>query len=133
MSWSWRTWLPKWSVPAALRAVRATLVVPALFAISLEIIGNAQMTLFAVFGGFACLLLVSFGGSRRDKAVAHLGLAVVGSVALVIGTLVSGNTLLATLVTIPVAFAIFFAGVTGPNTASGVTGALLLYVLPVAA
>jgi len=128
----WRAWLPVWSEPAALRAVRATLVVPALFAVSLKVIGNPQMTLFAVFGGFASLLLVSFGGSRRDKATAHLGLAVVGSIALVIGTLVSGTIWLAALVTIPVAFAIFFAGVIGPNTASGVTGALLAYVLPVA-
>ena len=90
------------------------------------------MTLFAVFGGFATLLFASFGGTRRDKAIAHLGLAVVGSIALIIGTLVSGIAWLAALVTIPVAFAIFFAGVAGPNTASGVTAALLAYVLPVA-
>ena len=55
-----------------------------------------------------------------------------GSIALIIGTLVSGTTWLAALVTIPVAFAIFFAGVIGPDAASGVTGALLGYVLPVA-
>ena len=91
----WRGWLPTWSVPALMRAVRATLVVPVLFAICLKVIGNPQMTLFAVFGGFASLLLASFGGTRRDKAVAHLGLAVVGSLALIIGTLVSGTTWLA--------------------------------------
>jgi uncharacterized membrane protein YccC len=125
-------WLPVWSRPAAIRAARATVVVPALFAISLKVIGNPQMTLFAVFGGFASLILASFGGTRRDKAVAHLGLAIVGSVALTIGTLVSGTTWLAVVVTIPVAFAIFFSGVAGPNAASGVTAALLIYVLPVA-
>src|SRR6185437_13256722 len=38
----------------------------------------------------------------------------------------------AVLVTIPVTFGIFFAGVAGPNAASGVTAALLPYVLPVA-
>jgi uncharacterized membrane protein YccC len=86
-----------------------------------------------VFGSFATLVFASFGGTRRDKAIAHLGLAIVGSVALIIGTLVSGIAWLATLVTIPVAFAIFFAGGAGPNTASGVTAALLAYVLPVAA
>ena len=56
----------------------------------------------------------------------------VGSVALIIGTVVSGMTWLAALVTIPVAFAIFFAGVIGPNAAAGVPRALLGYVLPVA-
>jgi uncharacterized membrane protein YccC len=125
-------WLPVWSVPAFIRAARATIVMPCLFALTFEVIGNAQMTLFAVFGSFATLVLASFGGTRRDKAMAHLGLALVGSAALIIGTLVSGIAWLATLVTIPVAFAIFFAGVAGSNAASGVTAALLLYVLPVA-
>ena len=46
---------PTWSVPAAIRAVRATVVVPGLFAICLKVIGNQQMTLFAVFGGFGGL------------------------------------------------------------------------------
>ena len=38
----------------------------------------------------------------------------------------------AAIVTVPVTFAVFFAGITGPNAASGVTGALLAYVLPAA-
>ncbi len=123
-------WLPVWSVPAAMRAVRATLVMPGLFALTGKVIGDPQMTLFAVFGSFATLVLVSFGGTRRDKAIAHLGLAVTGSAALIIGTLVSGTAWLAALVTIPVTFAIFFAGVAGPNAAAGVLGALLAYILP---
>jgi uncharacterized membrane protein YccC len=119
-------------VPAAVRALRATIVVPGLFALTFKIIGNPQMTLFAAFGGFATLVMASFGGSRRDKAIAHLGLAVTGSAALVLGTVVSGITWLAALVTVPVAFAIFFGGVISPNAASGITAALLAYVLPVA-
>jgi uncharacterized membrane protein YccC len=125
-------WWPVWSVPAALRTLRAVLVIPALFALTYEGFGNLQMALFAAFGGFANLIFASFGGSRRNKITAHFGLAVTGSVALIIGTAVSGITWLAVLVTIPVAFGIFFAGVAGPNAASGVNAALLLYVLPVA-
>jgi uncharacterized membrane protein YccC len=125
-------WLPSWSEPAAMRALRAVLVIPSLFALTYEGIGNLQMALFAAFGGFATLVMASFGGSRRDKIVAHLGLAVTGSIALIIGTAVSGIDWLAVLVTIPVTFGIFFAGVAGPNAASGVTAALLAYVLPVA-
>src|SRR5579875_311952 len=127
----WAGWRPAWSAPAA-RAVRATIVVPGLFALTLKVIADPQMALFAVFGGFATLVMTSFGGTRRDKAVAHLGLATAGSIALVIGTAVSGTPWLAAIVTIPVTFAIFFAGVAGPNAASGVTAALLAYVLPVA-
>jgi hypothetical protein len=125
-------WRISWSTPALLRAIRATIVVPGLFALAFKVIGDAQMTLFATFGGFATLIFANFGGTRRDKLTAHLGLAVAGSLALIIGTLVSGTTWLAALVTIPVAFAIFFAGVLGPNAAGGVNGALLGYVLPVA-
>ena len=120
------------SRPAVMRALRAVLVIPSLFALTYEGFGNLQMALFAAFGEFASLIVASFGGSRRDKIVAHLGLALTGSIALIIGTVVSGIEWLAVLVTIPVAFGIFFAGVAGPNTASGVSGALFGYLLPVA-
>src|SRR6516165_10662779 len=86
---------PKWSTPAAYRAVRATLVVPALFALTYKVIGNVQMATFAAFGGFATLILASFGGGRRNKLIAHVGLGVVGSVLLVIGTAVAPTTALA--------------------------------------
>jgi uncharacterized membrane protein YccC len=125
-------WWPAWSVPAALRTLRAVLVVPSLFALCYAGFGNLQMALFAAFGGFANLVVASFGGSRRDKAIAHLGLALTGSVGLIIGTAVHGITWLAVLVTIPVTFGIFFAGVAGPNAASGVIAALFPFVLSVA-
>jgi uncharacterized membrane protein YccC len=125
-------WKPVWSVPAAMRAVRATVVVPSLFAITDKVIADPQMALFATFGGFATLIIASFNGTRRDKLSAHLGLAVAGSLALVIGTLVSGTAWLAAVVTVPVTFAIFFAGIGGPNAASGSTAAMFAYVLPVA-
>jgi hypothetical protein len=125
-------WRPEWSEAAGLRALRAVIVIPALFALTFEGFGNLQMALFAAFGGFANLVMASFGGSRRDKLVAHFGLAVTGSIGLIIGTAVHGIDWLAVLVTIPVTFGIFFAGVAGPNAASGVTAALLPFVLPVA-
>jgi uncharacterized membrane protein YccC len=125
-------WKPVWTVPAAMRAARATVVIPSLFAITYKVVGDPQMALFATFGGFATLVIAGFGGSRRDKLAAHAGLAVAGSVVLIIGTLVSGTTWLAAVVTVPVTFAIFFAGIGGPNAASGATAAMFAYVLPVA-
>jgi hypothetical protein len=127
-----RGWLPVRSTPAALRAVRAVVVMVGLFAITDELIGNLQMATFAAFGSFATLVLSSFGGTRRDKLLAHAVLAVAGSVLLTIGTAVNSSTVLAATVTVPVTFAVFFSGVAGPNAASGVTGALLAYVLPAA-
>ncbi|MDQ6810641.1 MAG: hypothetical protein M3Z95_01920 [Actinomycetota bacterium] len=44
----------------------------------------------------------------------------------------NSSTVLAALVTVPVAFIVAFTGVAGPNAASGVTGAMLTYVLPAA-
>jgi hypothetical protein len=127
-----RAWLPRWSEVAALRAVRTTLVVVGLFAFCSQVIGNAQVATFAAFGGFATLLLSAFGGDRREKLRAHLGLALAGSVLLTLGSAVAHTVLLAGLVTLPVVFIVLFAGLAGPNAASGATGALLLYVLPAA-
>ena len=58
-----RSLVPVWSPPAAYRATRATLVIPSVFALCSRVIGNDQMALYASFGGFATLVLVSFGGS----------------------------------------------------------------------
>ena len=124
------TWAPVWSEDALLRAIRATVVIPGLFALSDQVIGNLQVATFAAFGGFATLVLSSFAGTRRDKALAHLGLAITGTVLIVIGTLVSTSTALAAVVTVPVVFVILFAGLLGPNVAAGAPGALLAYVLP---
>ncbi|WP_207127104.1 FUSC family protein [Actinocatenispora comari] len=121
-----------WSSAAALRAVRATVVVPGLFALTYKVIGDLQMATFAAFGGFATLVLASFAGTRRDKVVAHAGLAVAGSALLVIGTAVNSSPWVAAAVTLPVAFLVLFAGIGGPNAAAGGTAALLAYVLPAA-
>ena len=123
---------PVWSKPAAYRAVRATLVVPGMFALTDRVIGDLQMATFAAFGGFATLVLASFSGNRLNKLMAHTFLGVVGSVLLMIGTAVTSNTALAVLVTIPVVFLVLFGGIAGPNAASGGTAALLAYVLPAA-
>ncbi len=126
------SWRPVWSQAAALRAVRTTLVMPGLFALTFKGFGNLQMALFAAFGSFATLVLVNFGGTWQEKLRAHLALALAGSVLLVIGTAVASRTALAAVITVPVTFTVFFAGVTGPNAAGAVTGALLAYILPAA-
>jgi uncharacterized membrane protein YccC len=125
-------WIPVWSTPAALRAARAVVVICGLFALTDKAIGNLQIATFAAFGGFATLVLAAFGGTRREKLLAHIALALAGSALLTIGTVVSSSTVLAALATVPVTFAVFFAGIAGPNAAAGVTAALLAYILPAA-
>ena len=65
--WPGRAWRPVRSRPAVMRTVRAVLVIPSVFALTYVGFGNLQMALFAAFGGFANLVVASFGGSRRDK------------------------------------------------------------------
>ncbi|GAA4600797.1 FUSC family protein [Actinoallomurus liliacearum] len=125
-------WMPRWSAEAALRALRTVIVVPGLFAFAAKVIGDPQVATFAAFGGFATLVMAGFGGTRRDKLTAHLGLAVVGSALIALGTVVGSSPVLAALVTLPTAFVVMFAGVAGPAAASGVTAALVAYVLPAA-
>src|SRR5258708_30160775 len=71
-------WRVSWSAPAAMRAARATIVIPGLFAISLKVIGNPQMTIFATFGAFGTLFMTSFGGPKRGKAAPPPRLGVCG-------------------------------------------------------
>ena len=119
-----------WSTTAAFRALRMTIVMPSLFALSLEVFHNAQMATFASFGSFATLLFAAFGGSRVDKAIAHAGLAVAGSVLIVIGTSVSSHVAVAAIATVLVAFCVLFVGIVGPNVATGGTAALVAFILP---
>lgn len=123
---------PTWSSSAALRAVRATIVIPGLFALSGQVLHNEQMALFATFGGFATLVFASFGGNRRDKLAAYVAMGLAGTALITIGTVVNATTALAAIVTVPVAFVVLFAGVVGPNAALGATAVMLTYVLPAA-
>ncbi len=50
------------------RAGRTAIVMPAMFAIGEEVIGNPVLATFAAFGSFAMLLLVDFGGPLRVAA-----------------------------------------------------------------
>jgi uncharacterized membrane protein YccC len=123
---------PTWSLPAGMRALRALLVIPTLFAICSQVVQNAQISLFATFGGFATLVLANFGGTRRDKALAHLGLAATGSALIAIGTVISSSAALASPIAFVVVFVVLLAGIFGANATSGATAALLAFVLPAA-
>ena len=113
------------------RAGRGAIVMPGLFALSIEVIGNPTVGAFAAFGSFAMLLLASFGGRPADRLMAQASLALAGGVLIVIGTAVSTVHWLAAVTTAVVAFGILFAGVVS-SVLAGATAALLLsFILPV--
>lgn len=123
---------PKWSVPAAFRALRSVIVIPPLFAIVTQVIHNSQIPLYAIFGSFAALVIVDFHGSKRQKLIAHLAFGVAGTAMIPIGTAVSSSAALASPIALLVVFVVLMAGIFGTNAASGTTGVLVAFVLPAA-
>ena len=113
------------------RAGRAAIVMPAMFALGEQVIGNPVVATFAAFGSFAMLLLVDFGGPLRERLQAQAALAVVGCALVCLGTLASRSVWLATLTMALVAFVVIFAGVVSSVLAGASTSLLLAFILPV--
>ncbi|MGA9285064.1 MAG: FUSC family protein [Solirubrobacteraceae bacterium] len=112
-------------------ALRAAIVTPLAFALSLVVIDIKQMALFAAFGSMALLVFADFGGPRSARLRAYLLLLAVGALLIVLGTLCSRSTWLATLAMGLVAFAILFAGVLDDYVVAARAAATLTFVLPV--
>jgi uncharacterized membrane protein YccC len=112
-------------------AVRAAIVMPTAFALSLAVFGVKQMALFASFGSMALLVFVDFGGPWRARLRAYLILFMVGAALVVIGTLCSRSAWLATLAMALVGFTILFAGVLDAYVAAAHASATLAFVLAV--
>ncbi len=115
---------------ASLRiAARAAIVVPAVFALAHYLIGQAQTTIFSVFGSFAVLVLTEFGGPRRARLLAYLGIAAAGLVLIPLGTLCSEMPVVATAAMAAVGFTILFSGLINGFFAAGGFAALLAFIL----
>jgi uncharacterized membrane protein YccC len=112
-------------------ALRAAIVMPLAFALSLVVIDDEQMALFAAFGSMALLVFVDFGGSPRARLRAYLWLLLCGAALIALGTLCSNTTWLATVAMALVAFIILFAGVLDDYVAAAYAAAMLTFVLPV--
>jgi uncharacterized membrane protein YccC len=113
------------------RAVRAAIVNPAIFAVTLLVIRDLQVATFAVFGCFALLVMADFGGHRPARAVAYVAATVVGAGLVALGTAVSPNAAIGAAVMVVVGFTLAFAGVFGGYLAAAQTALLLAFVLAV--
>jgi hypothetical protein len=113
------------------RAGRTALVMPAMFALGVEVIGNQALATFAAFGSFAMLLLVDFAGPMRARLQAQAALAVTGGVFVCVGTLASRSAWLAAVAMALVALGVLFAGVVSSVLAGATTSLLLAFILPV--
>lgn len=110
-------------------SLRAAIVVPAVFAFSLEVAGNREMAPFAFFSSLALLVFVDFGGPPRSRRLAYLGLAGGGAVLVVLGTLCSSSPALAAGGMALVGFSILFAGIVNGYLAAASTALILAFVL----
>ena len=113
------------------RSVRAAVVMPSVFALAHGLFSNPQVALFGAFGSFALLLLVEFTGPFRTRLVSYVGLYVVSSCFIVLGTVVSSDKVAAVVAMGLVGFGVLFAGIVVPQAATASTAALLTFVLSV--
>lgn len=113
------------------RATRTAIIMPAMFALGDEVIGNPQLATFAAFGPFAMLLLVDFGGPLAERLQAQAALAVAGGVFVCLATLASQTAWLAAVAMAVAGFGVIFAGVVSSALAGAATALLLAFILPV--
>ncbi|MFG2755177.1 FUSC family protein [Streptomyces wuyuanensis] len=114
---------------AVLRGCRAAVVLPAVLAFGLLVVGSPGLAGFAAFGAFAALVIATFEGSRSTESVAFTVLLAVGGLMVAVGCLASLSLPSAVLVTLPLAFLAYYFAIEGPHGGSGATAALLGYVL----
>ncbi|MDX6552465.1 MAG: hypothetical protein QOH74_953, partial [Gaiellales bacterium] len=117
---------------ATRRAARTAIVMPALFALGSQVIGNPDVATFAAFGSFAMLLLADFGGTLAERLAAQISLVAIGCVLIALATLVSRTPWVAAIAMFVVGFLVLFAGVVSSALAAASTSTLLSFILPVA-
>ena len=113
------------------RALRAAIVLPAVFAFGDKVLDNPTLAIFAAFGMFAMMLFVDFTGPMRERLQSLLGVGVVGGIFICLGTLASRNAYLAAACMVVVGFGVLFVGVISSILATATTALLLAFVLPV--
>jgi hypothetical protein len=116
----------------ARRAARAAVVVPAIFAVADEGIGNAQVALFAAFGAISMLLFADFSGPMRERLLAYVGLIAAGLGLVCLGTICSETLWLAVSVTAVATLAVLFVGIVSSLLASATTALVVSFLIGVA-
>jgi uncharacterized membrane protein YccC len=130
-----RAWLGRFRVRDAdlsslRRATRTAIVMPAMFALGMQVIGNPTTATFAAFGSIAMLLFADFGGTMRERLAAQASLVGAGCVLICVGTLASRNAWVAAAAMVVVGFLVLFAGVVSSVLAAASTSVLLSFILP---
>jgi uncharacterized membrane protein YccC len=113
------------------RGLVAAVVVTAVYAFGLHVVGDSTFALFAAFAAFATLGLVWFGGKPSHRAVGYVSFGATGVVLVAIGTAFADSVVGGVLSMLVVGFVVRYLAVFGGYIAAGATAVLLSYVLPV--
>src|ERR1700731_4566665 len=113
------------------RAVRAAIMGPLPAGLPFVAGAGRATPLYALLGAFWLLVVTEFPGNRRQRAVAHLGLAVNGFVLITVGTLVAPVAWLAVTLMFLLGVAVTLASMLSTTMSAGQRATLLFYVWPV--
>ncbi len=113
------------------RGLRAALVVTVSFGVLTLLGANAQLSTFVNFGLIALLIMADFGGPTPTRARAYVMTWLIGSLAIVVASLVSRDVWLSSLAMGLFAFVVTFACVFGGYVVAARTALLLSFVLAV--
>lgn len=112
-------------------AARAALVAPLLFVLLKVVLELGPLSTFAFFACFVGIVFANFGGRPGPKALAYIGMIVIGDLLIVIGSLLSDTTVAGAAAMFVVVFTVSFASILGGYAPAFVAPAALAYSLAV--
>ncbi|MEO1056771.1 MAG: FUSC family protein [Actinomycetota bacterium] len=113
------------------RAGRATVVVPLVLVVGLTVIDNTTIAMYGVFAAFVGLVFADYAGPPRSRAAAYTTFLVLGSLAALLGGVLSGSAVLAVVGMFAVGFCITVASSLGGYLPLHVPGVALAFSLSV--
>src|SRR5262245_52674441 len=113
------------------RALRVAIVLPILFWVGVHVLHDPQFALVAAFGSFAALGMADFTGPSASRLLAHLVLALFGTVLVVLGTLLASELWPAVIAMLVIGVVAQFVMALGGQFALGNNAGILAFVVAV--
>ena len=109
------------------KAGRALLLAPTVFVVFHQFLGNPTAAAFSFFSAFVSLVFADFGGPLKPRAMAYAATIIIGDVAIVIASLLSGTVVWAALAMFAIMFLVSFATIYGGYASAFVAPVALAY------
>jgi uncharacterized membrane protein YccC len=119
-------------VVGARRAIRVTITGAGTFSLLYEVVHNPIAAIFAAFGSVILTVYVEFVGPKRQRYDQHIGLIVITTLFVLLGTLCSQILWVAVVATVLICFGVLMMGVVSSSFAGATSAMLISFLLPVA-